>query len=111
MGEAACVVIEAAHPDACLLLDAFHIYRSGSSFTGLKLLNWGAMHLFHLNDYPADPPRERPLGPAGPAISAAGGGWAPAADFGFIALRRAASSFSSMAPSYMCGRARAAICG
>ncbi len=59
IGEAAFVAVEAGHPDACLLLDAFHIYRGGSSFTGLKLLNGAAMHNFHLNDYPADPPREK----------------------------------------------------
>jgi 2-keto-myo-inositol isomerase len=58
LGEAAFVVVEAGHPDACLLLDAYHIYKSGSSFAGLKLLNGGAMHVFHVNDYPADPPRE-----------------------------------------------------
>jgi len=58
LGEAAFVVVEAGHPDACLLLDAFHLYRGGSSFAGLKQLNGGAMHAFHINDYPADPPRE-----------------------------------------------------
>lgn len=56
--EAIYVAVEAAHPDACLLLDAFHIYKSGSGFEGLKLINWAAMHMFHVNDYPADPPRE-----------------------------------------------------
>ena len=58
VGEAIYVAVEAAHPDACLLLDAYHIYKSGSGFTGLKLINWAAMHMFHINDYPADPPRE-----------------------------------------------------
>ncbi len=58
VGEAVYVAVEAGHPDACLLLDAYHIYKSGSSFEGLKLINWSAMHLFHINDYPADPPRE-----------------------------------------------------
>ncbi len=58
VGEAVFVAVEAGHPDACLLLDAYHIYKSGSSFTGLKMLNGGAMHDFHINDYPADPPRE-----------------------------------------------------
>jgi len=58
VGEAALVAVEAGHPDACLLLDAYHIYRGGSSFTGLGLLNGAAMHVFHVNDYPGDPPRE-----------------------------------------------------
>ena len=58
MSEAAFVAIEANHPDACLLLDAFHLYRGGG-FEGLKLLNGAAMHVFHVNDYPADPPRDK----------------------------------------------------
>lgn len=57
-GEAAMVAVQAGHPDACLLLDVFHLYKSGSGFEGLRLLNAAAMHCFHLNDYPADPPRE-----------------------------------------------------
>ena len=56
--EAALVAMAADHPDACLLLDAFHMYRGNSGFECLRLLNGAAMHAFHLNDYPADPPRE-----------------------------------------------------
>ncbi len=48
----------ANHPDAALLLDVFHIYKSGLGFAGLRLLSGPAMHVFHVNDYPADPPRE-----------------------------------------------------
>lgn len=58
VAEAAFVAVAADHPDACLLLDAFHMYRGGSGFNCLKLLSGAAMHLFHINDYPADPPRE-----------------------------------------------------
>jgi sugar phosphate isomerase/epimerase len=56
--EAAFVAIQANHPDACLLLDAYHMYKGESGFEGLKLLNGAAMHVFHINDYPDDPPRE-----------------------------------------------------
>jgi sugar phosphate isomerase/epimerase len=59
VSEAAFVAIEANHPDACLLLDVYHIYRSGVGFGGLRLLNGRAMHVLHINDYPADPPREK----------------------------------------------------
>ena len=59
VGEAALVAIESGHPDACLLLDAYHIFRGGSDFQGLRLLNGAAMHAFHINDYPAEPPREQ----------------------------------------------------
>jgi 2-keto-myo-inositol isomerase len=59
LAEAAFVAVEAGHPDACLLLDAYQIYRGGSSFESVRLLNGRAVHLLHINDYPADPPRER----------------------------------------------------
>jgi len=59
LSEAALVAIEAGHPDACLLLDAFQIHKGGSHVEGLKLLNGRMLHVFHINDYPADPPREQ----------------------------------------------------
>src|SRR4029077_18088700 len=31
--------------------------KGGSDFAGLKLLNGTAVHVFHMNDYPATPPR------------------------------------------------------
>jgi sugar phosphate isomerase/epimerase len=58
LGEAMFVVIESGHPKACLLPDVFHIYKGGSDFNGLKQLSARAIHVFHLNDYPAEPPRE-----------------------------------------------------
>jgi len=59
LGEVAYVITEAAHPDACALLDIFHIYRGGSDFAGLRMFNGAAMHMLHVNDYPADPPRDK----------------------------------------------------
>ncbi len=58
IGQAAFVAIESGHPKASLLLDAYHIYKGGSDFAGLRLLGPLAMAAFHLNDYPAAPPRE-----------------------------------------------------
>jgi len=58
VGEAALVACQADHPQACLLLDAFHMYKGGSGFECLKLLSGAKMHAFHVNDYPDDPPRE-----------------------------------------------------
>lgn len=58
IGEAAYVAAETGHPRACVLLDVFHIYRGGSDFGGLRILSGRAMHAFHVNDYPADPPRD-----------------------------------------------------
>jgi sugar phosphate isomerase/epimerase len=53
------VVIESGHPKACLLPDVFHIYKGGSDFNGLKQISPQAIQIFHLNDYPADPPRDK----------------------------------------------------
>lgn len=44
--------------NAGLLLDAYHLYRGGNSFSGLNLIAGSAMPVFHLNDYPASPARE-----------------------------------------------------
>jgi sugar phosphate isomerase/epimerase len=58
LGQAVFVAIESQHPRACVLPDVYHLYKGGSEFTGLKLLSGTAVHVFHMNDYPADPPRE-----------------------------------------------------
>jgi 2-keto-myo-inositol isomerase len=58
LGEAACVAIESGHKDACILADIYHLYKGGSSFNGVNLLNGSALHVLHMNDYPADPGRE-----------------------------------------------------
>ena len=58
LGEAMFVVIESGHPKACMLPDVFHIYKGGSDFSGLKYISAQAINIFHINDYPAEPPRE-----------------------------------------------------
>ncbi|HEY7424598.1 MAG TPA: sugar phosphate isomerase/epimerase [Gemmataceae bacterium] len=58
LGEAALVAIESGHKDACILADVYHLYKGGSGFTGVNLLAGSAMSVLHMNDYPADPPRE-----------------------------------------------------
>ena len=58
LGELMFVAVESGHPDACLLPDVYHIYKGGSDFHGLKLINGHRIHVFHVNDYPAQPPRE-----------------------------------------------------
>ena len=57
LGETVFVAIESGHPDACVLPDIYHIYKGGSDFTGLGLLSGPAIHCFHVNDYPDQPPR------------------------------------------------------
>lgn len=58
LGECAYVAIETGHPKACILPDIFHMYKGGSDFHGLALLAPSAVQVLHMNDYPADPPRE-----------------------------------------------------
>ena len=59
LGQAMFVAVESGHPKACLLPDVYHIYKGGSDFNGLKLLSAQSIHVFHLNDYPAEPPRDK----------------------------------------------------
>ncbi len=59
IGEVAAVAMESGHPDACLLLDVYHIYKGGSDFSALRFLNGGVLHVLHMNDYPAAPPRSQ----------------------------------------------------
>ncbi len=58
LGECALVAIESGHPQACVLADVYHLYKGGSGFGGVRLLSSAAMHVFHMNDFPKDPPRE-----------------------------------------------------
>ena len=58
LGETVLVAVESGHPKACVLPDVYHIHKGGSDFDGLKQLGPLAVQVFHMNDYPADPPRE-----------------------------------------------------
>jgi 2-keto-myo-inositol isomerase len=59
LGEAARAAIDCGHPSACILPDVFHLYKGGSPFGGVRLLHGDAIPVFHFNDYPADPPRDK----------------------------------------------------
>ena len=58
LGEVLHVATESGHPKACVLPDVYHLYKGGSNPNGLKLVAGAAIHCIHMNDYPADPPRE-----------------------------------------------------
>ena len=58
LGETMFAVIEAGHKDACILPDVYHIFKGGSDFAGLAAIAGSSIHCFHVNDYPADPPRD-----------------------------------------------------
>ena len=59
LSEAAFVALQSGHPKACVLADVFHLYKGGSELAGLRLLRANALPIFHMNDYPADPPRDK----------------------------------------------------
>ncbi|HWW00061.1 MAG TPA: sugar phosphate isomerase/epimerase family protein [Candidatus Acidoferrum sp.] len=59
LGECVCVAMETGHPRACVLADVFHLYKGGTDFHGMRLLGPDAIQVLHMNDFPADPPREK----------------------------------------------------
>ena len=59
LADAAYIAIATGHPDANLLLDFYHLYRGGNSFDSLHMINVAKLPVFHINDYPATPPREQ----------------------------------------------------
>jgi sugar phosphate isomerase/epimerase len=59
LAEAAFVAVAAKYPKACILTDVYHLYKGGSGYEGLKLIDGAAMPVMHFNDYPADPPRDK----------------------------------------------------
>lgn len=56
LGEAVFIAAESGHPRACLLADVFHMHKGRSNPAGLRLLAGSAIHVLHVNDYPAAPP-------------------------------------------------------
>ena len=61
LSEAAFVAMQSGHPRACVLADVFHLYKGGSDLNGLRFLRSSVLPVFHMNDYPAEPPRDNPL--------------------------------------------------
>lgn len=59
LSELAYVATGAGHRDACVLPDFYHIYKGGNDFASLGMIEASRMHCFHINDYPADPPRDK----------------------------------------------------
>jgi sugar phosphate isomerase/epimerase len=59
LGQVAFVAIESHHPKACILPDVYHMYKGGGGPTGLRLLSAQAIQMIHINDYPAQPSREK----------------------------------------------------
>jgi 2-keto-myo-inositol isomerase len=59
IGQALMVLAASDDPDGRLLADVFHLYRGGSGFNGLKMLNGNVIEVFHMNDYISFIPLEK----------------------------------------------------
>jgi 2-keto-myo-inositol isomerase len=53
LANGASVAISTGRPDASMLLDIFHLYKSGTAFPSLRQINGAALLVIHINDYPA----------------------------------------------------------
>ena len=58
VGEILYVATEASHPSARLLMDVYHLHKGGSGMDSVKSVGKPLVEIFHINDYPAAPPRE-----------------------------------------------------
>ncbi len=56
LGQALAIAAAANDPDARILPDVYHMFRGGSGFDALKLVNGRAIEIIHINDYPAGKP-------------------------------------------------------
>lgn len=57
LGQAMAVAAAADDKDAKILADVYHLFRGGSGFEGMKMLDGNAIDIFHMNDFPKDIPR------------------------------------------------------
>ena len=58
LGQVLMIAAAADDPDVKILPDVYHMFRGGSGFDALKMLNGNLIDIFHMNDYPASKPRE-----------------------------------------------------
>ena len=59
LGQVLMIAAVADDPDSRILPDVYHMFRGGSGFDALKMLNGNLIEIFHMNDYPASKPREQ----------------------------------------------------
>jgi len=59
MGQVLMVASAANDPDVRLLPDVYHMFKGGSGFDSLKILNGQMIEIFHMNDYVGSIPREQ----------------------------------------------------
>lgn len=58
-GQALMACAAANDPDVSILPDVYHLYRGGSNFDCLKMVDGNLIEVIHINDYPASKPREQ----------------------------------------------------
>jgi 2-keto-myo-inositol isomerase len=58
MGQILMIAAVADDPDVKILPDVYHMFRGGSGFDTLKMLDGGMIDIFHMNDYPSTIARE-----------------------------------------------------
>ena len=56
LSQALAIAAAANDADARILPDVYHLFRGGSGFNGLKLINGKVIDIIHMNDYPAGKP-------------------------------------------------------
>jgi len=56
LGQAMFVAVATNDPDARILADVYHLYKGGSGFNGLKMIDGSMLEIFHINDYPGNVP-------------------------------------------------------
>ena len=59
LGQVLMVAAAANDPDVRILADVYHLYRGGSGYEGLKMLNGQMVEIFHMNDFVDSIPREK----------------------------------------------------
>lgn len=59
VGQATGIALDTNDAAACLIMDTFHLFRGGSGFNGIKLMQPNLIANFHWNDVPGDIPREK----------------------------------------------------
>ncbi|MCB9208778.1 MAG: sugar phosphate isomerase/epimerase [Ignavibacteriales bacterium] len=57
-GHAAGVALDTNNPDACLIMDTFHLFRGDSGFNNMNKINGNLIANFHINDVSNETPRE-----------------------------------------------------
>jgi 2-keto-myo-inositol isomerase len=59
LGQVLLIAAAADDPNVKILPDVYHMFRGGSGFNALKMLDGNLIEIFHMNDYPSSKPREQ----------------------------------------------------